>query len=197
MKMISPGNMRLSLALVLALALAACASDKAAAPRTGESVIATVLSPAKAMPAFTELAVRVENEDYNSALVLKAIAHAALQARGIRSADALAAMTLTLALRRPRRASTESRPNFGIEGRGGSSSRANVGLSISIPIFGSEDEAKPEPHIMSARLEQTRPSEILWRAEARTEAIASDVIDAAVARRLIDALVDKLAAARR
>ncbi len=193
MKMISVETLRLARPLILALALAGCAAAKAPAPATAsDAVTIRVLSAAKTAPAFSELAVRIENEDDKSVLMLKALAHGALQARGIRSA-ALAPLTLTLTVRRPRRTVTGPRTRVGVSGGGGSSSKGHFGLSITLPVFGGEDDVRAEAHIMDARLEHTRPDGILWRAAA----VASDTIDAAVARRLVDALIEKLAAARR
>jgi hypothetical protein len=197
MRTTTAGSPRLAWALILALA--GCAGDKppAPAPGTGKDALTTrVLSTTGTMPAFDELALRIDNEDDKSALMLKALAHGALQARGIRAA-ALAPLTLTLTVRRPRRTTTGPRTSVGISGRGGSSSKDGFGLSITLPVFGDEDEARAEPHIMDARLEHTRPDGILWRAEARIGAVASDTIDAAAARRLVDALIEKLSAARR
>lgn len=198
MKTISAETARRARALIVALALAGCAADKPPAPRTASDAVTTrILSAAKTAPGFSELAVRIENEDDKSALMLKALAHGALQARGIRSADALASLTLTLTVRRPRRTTAGPRTSVGVSGGGGSSSKGHFGLSITLPVFGGEEEPKAEPHIMDARLEHTRPDGIIWRAEARTGAVASDIIGTAVARRLVDALIAKLAAARR
>lgn len=175
---------------LMVLGLAACAGGR------GDEVRVTAEPAAASVPPLDGLALRIENEDEKARLKLAAIANALLTRRGIRP-DPLAPEVLVLDYNRPRRLAGHAHPNIGIGGRIGSSSKGSVGIVLGLPWWGPSAEPEPAPHTMTARLEQVSPAVLLWRGEARVDAIPEDGIDNDLAERLIRELLDALEAARR
>lgn len=140
-------------------------------------------------PPPAEVALHVRDAADKDALALSALAHEALDHRGIR-VDFAAPYGLTLVLARPLVWTGEDPPLLSLDARIGSSSEPSYGLDIAIPM---SRPALPEGSVrvaLSAVLE-ARDGTPLWRADAHTMVAGGDEPDAI--RRLTEAVIDALA----
>jgi hypothetical protein len=180
--------------ILLALALGACSTQdlfgRGGAPEPADANAAP-RSVAPVRTGLVAIAVRVRQEDEVAAQRIAAWANEALSRYGFRP-DSTAPATLFLSFERPRTLSARSGPNVGIVGQGGSSSHANIGLSIQIPLGRGEAAPPPAKHEILAELE-TAPGKVVWRKRAAMDAVPAAEIDPPVARALIGRVIAALA----
>jgi hypothetical protein len=138
-----------------------------------------------------DISVRVVDENESEAARIIAFANEILSHQGFRP-SATAPAVLVLQFNRPKSLSTRSGPGVGVYGRGGSSGSANVGIAIEIPVGRGRSAPATGRHELSARLE-TAAGKTVWKDYAVADAAVTTEIDAAVARRLIGRIVEKLA----
>ncbi|MGE0761224.1 MAG: hypothetical protein AB7O38_29700 [Pirellulaceae bacterium] len=137
------------------------------------------------------VAVRVRQEDENTALRIAALANDVLTRHGIRP-EATAPHVLFLRFERPRMVESRASPKVGLVGRGGSSSETDLGLSIQIPLDGKPPPPHPARHELVAELE-SGAGNVIWRGRAVTDAVPTAGIDLAVLRGLAERVVAALA----
>lgn len=175
--------------VLLTLAVPACAA-RGAEDAGAVTVTAGPLSPG-VHPAGIN--VRVRDEDERTTLRILAFADDALRRNGIHP-DATAPLTLYLTFMRPRTVTSRSAPDVSILGRGGSSSRAEFGLSLELPLGSGPKPSKPARHTLIASLERG-DGKVVWHAEAVTGAVPGRGEWAAL-RRMLGAVAKALAKAR-
>lgn len=182
----------LTLVLTLALVVSACAGQDFFG--TGGRA-ASDAPPRDAVTAprvsLAAIAIRVRNEDDATAARITAWANEALTRHGFRP-DSTAPATLLLSIDRPRSLSARSGPNVGVVAQGGSSSHANIGLSIQIPLGRGDSAPPPAKHEILAEFE-TAPGKVVWRKRSAMDAVPAADIDPEVARTLIGRVIAALA----
>ncbi len=186
----------LTVSILAALLIGACSGGPIAGwPWQGRTGAAgdgnDVLAMARPRAEGREISVRVIDGNETETARIVAFANDILSHQGFRP-SATAPAVLVLRFNRPKSLSSRSGPGVGVYGRGGSSGSTNLGISIEIPV--GRGRAAPESgrHELSARLE-TGNGKTVWQDYAVTDAVVSSEIDAAVARRLIGRIVEKLA----
>ena len=178
---------------LIGLCLSACSGGLFGASGGGGDVPTSPPTAQRPARGLAAVAVRIHDEDEEESKRIAAFANEALSRHGIRP-DATASATLFLRFDRPRTLSAPSKPRVGVVGRGGSSSRADIGLSIQIPLGRGDAPPPPAKHELAAELE-TAPGHVAWRDRTAMDGIPGARIDPRVARELIERVVTRLARA--